>query len=128
MIRALLSPGPAREFFRIGPLQHKIQFHNVQLAELRSVAARPRIQISGEAVEELIDRLFQYGTMIDAALPPIFECRDPNDDYVLSIAIAGSVEVILTEDDDLLSMNPWRGIRILRLFAFLREFPPNSEL
>jgi predicted nucleic acid-binding protein len=42
---------------------------------------------------------------------------------VLSLALAGSAEAILTEDEDLLVLNPWGGIRIVRLFEFLRDHP-----
>ena len=51
------------------------------------------------------------------------DCRDPNDDYVLALALAGSAEIILTEDQDLLVLDPWRGIRIMRLFQFLQDHP-----
>jgi predicted nucleic acid-binding protein len=49
MIRALLSPGPARQFFKLAPLTHQIVYHAEQLAELRDVAARPRLRIAQEA-------------------------------------------------------------------------------
>jgi predicted nucleic acid-binding protein len=42
---------------------------------------------------------------------------------VLALALAGSAEMILTEDEDLLVLNPWRGIRITRLFQFVQDHP-----
>ncbi len=42
LIRALLSPGPARRFLLLAPIDHEILYHPEQLAELRDVAARPR--------------------------------------------------------------------------------------
>ncbi len=42
---------------------------------------------------------------------------------MLSLALAGAAEFILTEDDDLLVLDPWRGIRIVRLFQFLQDHP-----
>jgi uncharacterized protein len=93
------------------------------LLELRDVAARPRLKIVPEAVSELVDRIERYGQRIDSDLDGVLNCRDPKDDYVLAMARSGSAELILTEDDDLLVLDPWRGIRILRLFQFLQDHP-----
>jgi predicted nucleic acid-binding protein len=80
MIRALLSAGPARQFFKVALLQHQLVYHAEQLAELRDVAARPRLRIAPEAVTELIDRIQRYGRHVDSELDATLGCRDPNDD------------------------------------------------
>ena len=127
MIRALLSPGPARQFFKLAPPHHAIIYHAEQLMELRDVAARPRLKLAPEAVNELIDRIERYGRRVESELDMPGDCRDPKDDYVLGLALAGAAEVILTEDDDLLVLNPWRGIRIVRLFQFLQDHPLSAS-
>jgi len=91
--------------------------------ELRGVAARPRLNIAPEAVDEITERIMRYGDAVESALDAPGDCRDPNDNYVLALALAGSAEVILTEDQDLLILAPWRGIRIMRLFQFLQNHP-----
>ena len=123
MIRALLSPGPARQFFKLAPLGHRIVYHAEQLAELRDVAARPRLNIPPDAVTELIERIERYGDHIDSDLNALHDCRDPNDNYVLALALSGNADMILNEDDDLLVLDPYRGIRIMRLFRFLEDYP-----
>ncbi len=123
MVRALLSPGPARRFFDLAPLRHTLVFHPEQILELRDVAARPRLNIAPEAVDALADRIARYGNVVESPLDVPGACRDPNDDYVLGLALAGSAEEILTEDQDLLELDPWQGIRIRRLFQFLQDHP-----
>lgn len=123
MIRALLSPGPARKFLELAPLAHELFYHAEQLDELRDVAARPRLSIAPEAVVELIERIERYGKRIDSDLDGKLDCRDPKDDYVLALSLASGAQVILSEDDDLLVLDPWRGIRIARLFQFLQDHP-----
>ena len=123
MIRALRSSGPARRFFKLAPLTHRIIYHPEQILELRDVAARPRLDIAPDAVDELVDRIQRYGHPVESVLDAVGDCRDPNDNYVLALALAGSAEIILTEDQDLLVLNPWRGIRIVRLFQFLQDHP-----
>lgn len=102
MIRALRSPGPARRFFMSAPPTHVFIYHREQILELREVASRPRLAITPEAVDELADRIQRYGEAIESNLDTRGDCRDPNDDYVLALALAGHAEVILTEDQDLL--------------------------
>lgn len=46
---------------------------------------------------------------------------------MLALALAGRAEVILSEDDDLLVLDPWRGIRIMRLFQFLQDHPVQAQ-
>lgn len=123
MIRALRTPGPARRFFKLAPLAHVLIYHPEQILELRDVAARPRLDIAPAAVNELVGRIERYGHFVESVLDAPGDCRDPNDNYVLALALAGGAEVILTEDQDLLVLNPWRGIRIMRLFEFLRDHP-----
>jgi putative PIN family toxin of toxin-antitoxin system len=107
MIRALRSPGPARRFFRLAPLTHLLVYHAEQILELRGVAARPRLDIAPDAVDELVDRIQRYGHAVTSDLDTTGECRDPNDDYVLALALAGSAQMILTEDQDLLVLDTW---------------------
>ncbi|MGB0719407.1 MAG: putative toxin-antitoxin system toxin component, PIN family [Bdellovibrionales bacterium] len=50
-------------------------------------------------------------TVIDA-------CRDPADNKFLELAVDGGACAILTGDEDLLMLNPFRGIQIVRLQDF----------
>jgi putative PIN family toxin of toxin-antitoxin system len=46
------------------------------------------------------------------------DCRDPDDNKFLELAVAVDAKAIITGDEDLLALDPWRGIRILRPAAF----------
>src|SRR5579863_7945092 len=48
------------------------------------------------------------------------ECRDPKDDKFLEVALNGRADVIITGDDDLLRMHPWRGIEIVTPANYLK--------
>ena len=43
----------------------------------------------------------------------IADCRDPDDNKVLELAISGRATHIVTGDDDLLVLDPYRGTRVL---------------
>ena len=73
----------------------------------RAVDARGAIRLLGET--------FTLVTP-DALESPV--CRDPDDDVVLATAMAGRWAAIVSGDQDLLILDPFRAIRILAPAAF----------
>ena len=67
---------------------------------------------------------FLMAFMREAELVEITEtveaCRDPKDDQILELAVSGNADCIVTGDDDLLTLNPFRGIAIITPAGFLR--------
>ncbi len=49
----------------------------------------------------------------------VTDCRDPKDDKYLELALAACAETIVSGDDDLLVLDPWRDVRILSPAAYL---------
>jgi predicted nucleic acid-binding protein len=49
----------------------------------------------------------------------IDECRDPKDNKYLELAISGHAESLITGDEDLLVLNPFRNIKIITALEFL---------
>jgi putative PIN family toxin of toxin-antitoxin system len=49
----------------------------------------------------------------------IADCRDPKDNKYLELAFAAGAETIVSSDQDLLVLHPWRGVRILRPAHYL---------
>ena len=69
----------------------------------------------GDAVVRLVRSVAE---MID---PPALEqrvCHDPDDDHVLSLAAASHADCVVTGDKDLLVLNEYEGIPILRVRDF----------
>jgi predicted nucleic acid-binding protein len=48
-------------------------------------------------------------------------CRDPRDDKFLELAVNGEALLIVTGDDDLLILDPFRGIPIVTPVAYLAQ-------
>jgi putative PIN family toxin of toxin-antitoxin system len=53
-------------------------------------------------------------------LHAIHDCRDVRDKHILEVAVNGQAQVIVTGDKDLLVLNPFRGIPIMRPASFLK--------
>ena len=90
------------------------------MAELLDVLYRPRLARfidPGQRVE-LLGLLDQLGVRIAPAVP-VTDCRDPKDDKYLELALAAAATTIVSSDEDLLVLHPWRGVRIVKPAAYL---------
>jgi len=52
----------------------------------------------------------------------ITDCRDPKDNKFLELAVTANASCIITGDDDLLVLHPFRNIPILNASDFLNNF------
>ena len=52
----------------------------------------------------------------------IDDCRDPKDNKFLELAVSGQADCIISGDQDLLALNPYRGIPVLTPKEFLTSF------
>jgi len=90
------------------------------LEELEEVLQRPKFNkfISLSARQEF---LAAYSELFEPVLVTdrVPDCRDPKDNKLLELALAGKADFIITGDADLLSLHPWRGIAILSPADFL---------
>jgi uncharacterized protein len=51
----------------------------------------------------------------------VTDCRDPRDNKFLALALDANVGTIISGDDDLRVLDPWRGIRIVTSEEFARS-------
>ncbi|CAN5566697.1 hypothetical protein BH23ACI1_BH23ACI1_23690 [soil metagenome] len=62
--------------------------------------------------EALLQR-FAAVLEIVQVLQEVRECRDPDDDMFLEVAVNGRADVVVSGDRDLPALHPFRGIAIL---------------
>jgi uncharacterized protein len=89
-------------------------------AEISAVFARPRF--SDPVVQERCARVLTIMRSKAVWFDPtvrVNDCRDPKDDKYLELALAAGAEIIVSSDDDILVLNPWRGVQIVRPAAYL---------
>jgi predicted nucleic acid-binding protein len=66
--------------------------------------------------------LFRESVIFIEPTTPVTECRDPKDDQFLTLAISAKAKVLISSDVHLLEMHPFRGIEILQLVDFKKQF------
>lgn len=87
------------------------------LAELADVLARPKFDAilsrSNSSREQMLAQVRILAELTEPPPLPKSVCRDPDDDAVLALATAALADVIVSGDDDLLSLVSFEGIPIL---------------
>ena len=87
------------------------------LAELADVIGRAKfdaiLRRTNTSRERSLAEVRQLAEVIEPAPLAQPVCRDPDDDQVLALAVAAKVELIITGDDDLLSLTSFEGIAII---------------
>lgn len=93
--------------------------------ELQNVIIRPKFNryISLEKREQFLRELYQTITPINNILETITDCRDAKDNKYLELAVTGKAQYIITGDNDLLVLNPFREISIIKPDDFLANIP-----
>ncbi len=96
--------------------------------ELLEVISRPKFNryLSEQKKQLLINDLTQTSSFIEPNLV-INECRDPKDNKYLELAITGKAKCIITGDQDLLILNPFREIPIITVQEFLTIYENVTE-
>ena len=85
-----------------------------QIVEIEDVLSRPKIKkLVGPQRLGTIRRFLHRKTKLITPKRRIKVCRDPDDDYLLEIAIEGKATFLISGDDDLLELDPFRSVRIV---------------
>ena len=90
------------------------------IEELSDVLSREKFDpyVSLDDREHFLRNLLQVTTMV-SVLSEVTDCTDPSDNRFLALALDSESDCIVSGDADLLSLNPWRGIRIVSPAEFL---------
>ena len=119
---ALRADSIPRRALLIARDQHVIALSGPVFGEIEEVIGRRKF--AGVLTE---DRQAEIPGLLTAAaiwvenVRLVQDCRDAKDNKYLELAEAAGADVIVSSDEDLLVLNPWRGIRILRPKEFLTE-------
>ena len=122
VISALLFEGskPAKAF-DIGIKQGSILFSLSTLAELEEVLWRNKFDqyISHEERKQFLTSFILNSAPVEID-ETISECRDPKDNKFLELAVCGKANFMISGDEDLLVLNPFRNIQIVTPDSFLK--------
>lgn len=86
------------------------------LEEIADVLSRPRIRkrLSADDAQLFLADVAAQVVMLADPLDPPTVCRDPDDDYLVALAMIADAEVLVSGDNDLLAVAPARaGVEVM---------------
>jgi uncharacterized protein len=120
--RFILPESISAQGIRRVELDSILLFSDTTMMELAEVMACSRFDryVSRENRERFVLELCSIVEFVPI-IQTVRECRDPDDDKILELALNGRADVIITGDEDLLELHPWREIAILTPVSYLKR-------
>jgi putative PIN family toxin of toxin-antitoxin system len=93
--------------------------------EYAEVCSRPHLwkkyNLDKEELEATIQIMASRGILVHV-ITEVDVCRDPDDNVILSLALDGKADYIVSGDKDLLDLSPFQDIPIIKPAEFLSMF------
>jgi putative PIN family toxin of toxin-antitoxin system len=111
----VIRPGVPRQAFQLACEQDHPALSQSVWSELVDVLRRRELArfVDPVACDALLELLRTVAVWIEPS-EHVTDCRDTKDNKYLELALEAQAGCIVSSDHDLLVLNPWRGIRILR--------------
>lgn len=124
LVSALAFPDSTpRKAFDLAIAQGSILASDETILELHRTLRRPKLaRYFSRAEQDAFLAMFASEVALIDITERISVCRDPRDDQFLELAIAGGASHLVTGDQDLLTLDPFRGVRIVTPATLLSQF------
>lgn len=106
--------------FNILEHKHTLLKSHASSAELKNVIFRNKFDhlIDVTTRGKFLARFLKKAEQVNST-EKITACRDPKDNMILELAVSGKADFIITGDQDVLELDPFRSIRIVTPAEFL---------
>ena len=100
----------------------KVIFSIELMEEFLSVANRPKFKkyFSKEDLEKVLDLFDVYGELVPVE-SELKLCRDPKDNFLLSLALDSKADYLITGDSDILELKRVRNTKIITIVNYLKR-------
>jgi len=97
-------------------------FSQELLEEFLEVAKRPKFRrfFSPSDIENLLETIDEYAEFVKV-IAKVDVCRDPKDNFLLSLSIDGAADFLITGDKDLLELVKFGETSIISITDFLNR-------
>ena len=107
-----LETGFCADLFRDCVLHHELAVSDYILDELRRHLIG-KAKLDATKTNDLLEAIRSVALFVTPATVPTDACRDPNDLPILGTAISANAAVLVTGDNDLLSLRNFQDVEIL---------------
>lgn len=125
---ALLPRSVPRQAFDRALEHGTMLISSTTVAELNDVLRRPHFDkyVHEDERLEVLATLVREAELV-MVTDVVTDCRDPKDNKFLELALSGKATHIVSGDEDLLMLHPFRGVLILTPQAFLAQGEGQEE-
>ena len=124
LIGVMLQPRslPAQVFY------HAIKYHRLlasseTMEELVEVTQRNKLDRFRKREERLTVLAYYQNLVVTVPVTEVMtDCRDEKDNKFLSVAVSGQADILVSSDEDLLVLNPYRDIPVLTARQYAEQF------
>lgn len=118
VIAAFIARGACTDVFERVVNEHELILSPFILEEFERVMTR-KLGLDGDRVTRAVTLLRRMGCVVDPAPLDSPVSRDPDDDQILALAREHDVRILVTGDDDLLTIGAFEGVPIVSPRQFL---------
>ena len=125
---ALLPRSVPRQAFDRALEHGTVLISSATVAELNDVLRRPHFDkyVHEDERLEFLATLVREAELV-VVTDVVTDCRDPKDNKFLELALSGKATHIVSGDEDLLVLHPFRGVLILTPQAFVAQWEGQEE-
>lgn len=124
LVSSVATRGLCSDVVNLVLAEHELIVGEAVLTELRRVLTE-RIRLPSKVIDEFVSLLRQEAIVVKKAEPFPVKIRDKDDIVVLSEAIAGGAEALVTGDRDLLEITDELPLQILSPRGFWEQLREN---
>jgi uncharacterized protein len=121
---AILPKSVSRKAFLLGVARYELIVSQATWMEFVEKIDKPSLAPYFSPLELRLEFVLFVNRVVKhvVATSIVTDCTDPDDNRFLELALDGKAGIIVTGDNKLLELDGWRGIRILKPGAFVRDF------
>ncbi len=127
LVSAVAARGLCADVFNLILAEHDLIVGETVLSELRRILSE-KIRVPGKAIDEFVALLRQEAFVVKKGQLVAVEIRDKDDLPVLSEAVAGNAEVLVTGDADLLTLTAKLPLRVVSPRGFWEELRDDTAI
>jgi putative PIN family toxin of toxin-antitoxin system len=118
----LFSDSTPRQAVELAVARGTLLISEQTVGEMNAVLRRSKFNnyLSEELRLEFLDALVHKAEVVEI-IETITDCRDPRDNKFLELAVSGRATHLVTGDDDLLALHPFRSVAVVTPQSFLAE-------
>ncbi len=120
LVSALINNEKSRKLVLKSLEEQTVILSSQMLAELADVISRNKFSVTSSQVNKFISILVKKATMVSVHSIPKVILEDPDDDVVLTTALIGKAEYVVTGDKHLLKIACYKKIQIVSVNQFIQ--------